>query len=176
MKSLVQFINEEYNKKIVQNVKVIFDVEPEEFYINAPTTYSESDIQIYLSDVLLKELPSENKKYQKLLGKNIKNINDAYFEYEKFEHIQDSDIEDFNLDWDKYYDEKVKEEDLDVFKIIKLKYIILFDEFELLDNNLTDEDDIRKTLNEVFHKLDSSNINKYPIEIKYNEESLEFSE
>lgn len=176
MKSLIQFINEEYNKKIVQNVKVIFDVEPEEFYINAPTTYSESDIQIYLGDVLLKELPSENRKYQKLLGKNIKNINDAYFEYEKFEHIQDSDIEDFNLDWDKYYDEKVKEEDLDVFKIIKLKYIILFDEFELLDNNLTDEDDIRKTLNEIFHKLDSSNINKYPIEIKYNEESLEFSE
>ena len=176
MKSLVQFINEEYNKKIVQNVKVIFDVEPEEFYINAPTTYSESDIQIYLGDVLLKELPSENRKYQNLLGKNIKNINDAYFEYEKFEHIQDSDIEDFNLDWDKYYDEKVKEEDLDVFKIIKLKYIILFDEFELLDNNLTDEDDIRKTLNEIFHKLDSSNINKYPIEIKYNEESLEFSE
>lgn len=176
MKSLVQFINEEYNKKIVQNVKVIFDVEPEEFYIKAPTTYSESDIQIYLGDVLLKELPSENRKYQNLLGKNIKNINDAYFEYEKFEHIQDSDIEDFNLDWDKYYDEKVKEEDLDVFKIIKLKYIILFDEFELLDNNLTDEDDIRKTLNEIFHKLDSSNINKYPIEIKYNEESLEFSE
>lgn len=176
MKSLKQYITEEYEQKSISNVKVIFDVKPEEFYIKAPTTYSESDVQIYIGDVLLKELPSENRKYKNLLGKNLENINDAYFEYEKFEHMQDSDIDEFNLDWDKYYDEKVKEEDLDVFKITKLKYIILFDEFELLDKSLNDSDDIKKTLDEIFHKLDSSNINKYPIDIEYNEDELEFSE
>ena len=66
MKSLKDFINEGYEKKTVQNVKVVFDILPEEFYLNAPSKYSESDIQIYIGDVLLKELPSENKKYQNL--------------------------------------------------------------------------------------------------------------
>lgn len=173
MKSLKDFINEGYEKKTVQNVKVVFDILPEEFYLNAPSKYSESDIQIYIGDVLLKELPSENKKYQNLLGKNKQNINDAYFEYEKFEHLNEetSDIEP-NLVWDSYYDDKVKEEDLNYFKLTNLKYIIMFDEFELLD----DSDDTNKVLDEIFRKFDSSNINKYPVEIKYNPELLEFTE
>ena len=172
MKSLKDFINEGYEKKTVQNVKVVFDILPEEFYLNAPSKYSESDIQIYIGDVLLKELPADNDKYSKLLGKNVENINDAYFEYDKFEHMQDSDVDEFNLEWDQYYDEKHNEDKLDVYKITNLRYVIMFDEFEILD----DSDDIRKTLDEVFHKLDSSNINKYPVEIEYDSKQLEYSE
>jgi len=172
MKSLKQFILEEFKSNVVENVKLVFDIEPSEFYLNAPETYSESDIQIYLGDVLLNELPSENSKYKNLLGKNADNINDAYFEYDKFEHIQDSNIEEFDLEWDKYYDEKHNDKKLDTFKITNLKYIILFDSFEILD----DTDDIKKTLDEIFHKLDSSNINKYPVTIKYNSDLLEYSE
>ena len=171
MKSIVQYIKEEYDKFVVTNLKVVFDIFPEEFYLNAPTTYSESDIQIYIGDSLLEHLPSENDKYQKLLGKNKDNISDAYFEYDKFEHLQDSDITEYDLKWDEYYDEK-KNNELDVFKLTKLKYIILFDEFELMNDN----DNIEKVLNEIFRKLDSSNINKYPVEIKYNEKLLEYDE
>ena len=172
MKSLKQFIKEEYEANKVENLKLVFNVKPEEFYLNAPETYSESDIQVYLGDVLLKELPADNDKYSKLLGKNVENINDAYFEYDKFEHMQDSDIDEFNLEWDQYYDEKHNEDKLDVYKITNLRYVIMFDEFEILD----DSDDIRKTLDEVFHKLDSSNINKYPVEIEYDSKQLEYSE
>lgn len=172
MKNLVNYIKESYEKTTLSNVKVVFDVIPEEFYLNAPETYSESDIQIYLGDSLLKNLPSENKKYQNLLGKNKDYISDAYFEYDKFEHIKDFEDE-VNLTWDSYYDDKVDEKSLNTFKITGLKYIILFDEFEILNKN---DDENKNILNEIFTKLDSSSINKYPVEIKYNPDLLEFEE
>ena len=171
MKDFKTYIKEEYSKFEIKDLKVIFDILPEVFYINAPSTYSESDIQIYLTDTLLSKLPSEDEKYQKLLGKNKDNIGDAYFEYERFEHINDNRDVELSLKWDKHYDENVKDEDLNVFKLTKLKYIILFDSFQLLD----DSDDIDKILNEIFNKLDSSDINEYPVEIKYNSEETEYS-
>ena len=142
MKNLVNYLKESYENITLTNVKAVFNITPKVFTLTGPENYSESDIQIYLGDVLLKELPSENKKYQNLLGKNIDFINDAYFEYDKFEHMQDSDVDEFNLEWDQYYDEKHNEDKLDVYKITNLRYVIMFDEFEILD----DSDDIRKTL------------------------------
>ena len=53
MKNLVQFIKEELKSKVVENVKVVFDVLPEQFYLTAPEGYSESDIQIYLDDIIM---------------------------------------------------------------------------------------------------------------------------
>lgn len=173
MKNLVQFIKEELKSKVVENVKVVFDVLPEQFYLTAPEGYSESDIQIYLGDIIMTELPSENDKYANLLGKNANNISDAYFEYDKFEHINDYNA-DVNLEWDSHYDEKVKDEDLNTFKLTKLKYIILFDEFELKDSDF--DGNIKELLNQIFNKFDSSSINKYPAEIKYNPDLLEFDE
>lgn len=170
MKSLKKFIKEQYETTKIQNVKAVFDIFPEEFYLNAPENYSESDLQIYLCDVLLKELPADNNdKFKKLIGKNYDNINDAYFEYDKFEHLNE-DIQEYSLKWDPYYDEKNKSE-LNTFKLTKLKYIILFDEFEILS-----EGDIKETLNNIFAQLDSSRINKYPVDIKYNPDKLEYSE
>ena len=174
MKTLIKYIKESYEKISLENVKAVYDILPKVFTLNAPETYSESDIQIYLGDVLLSELPSENQKYSKLLGKNINNINDAYFEYDKFEH-SDDDYEDeqINLKWDSYYDEKANDTKRNMFKLTNLKYIILFDEFELLDKT---DDEPKKVLDEVLSKLDSSEINKYPVPIKYNSELTEFSE
>ena len=154
MKNLVNYIKESYEKIHLTNVKAVFDINPEVFTLTGPEIYSESDIQIYLGDVLLKELPSENTKYQNLLGKNKDYINDAYFEYEKFEHSSDTyEDEQINLKWDAYYDERVKDEKIDMFKLTKLKYIILFDEFELLDKN-DDEpknNPIRKEINDILN-------------------------
>ena len=175
MKNIVNFIKEAYDTNTISNVKVVFDIKPEEFYINVPETYSESDIQIYIGDRLLPELPADNDKYANLFGKNKDRINDVYFEYERFEHIQeDADkYEDkLSLKWDSYYDEKAKDATLNVFKITHLHYIILFDEFEVLDNT----DDIKETINEIFTAMNSNDANKYPVEIEYNEKLLEFDE
>jgi len=172
MKNLTQYIKEAYDKFEVNDLKVVFDILPEIYTLTAPETYSESDLQIYLDDVILSKLPSEDEKYQKLFGKNINNINDAYFEYDKFEHSSDDyEDEQINLKWDKHYDENKKDVKLNMFKLTKLKYIILFDSFELLDNS----DDVDKTLNEIFSKMDSSDINDYPVTIKFNPDELEYS-
>lgn len=172
MKNLTQYIKESYDKFEVTDLKVVFDILPEIYTLTAPETYSESDLQIYLDDVILSKLPSEDEKYQKLFGKNINNINDAYFEYDKFEHSSDDyEDEQINLKWDKHYDENKKDVKLNMFKLTKLKYIILFDSFELLDNS----DDVDKTLNEIFSKMDSSDINDYPVTIKFNPDELEYS-
>lgn len=174
MKKLSDFIKESYEDKLITNVKVVFNVYPEIFYLNAPETYSESDIQIYLIDRLLPELPSEDRKYSKLLGKNDKNISDSYFEYDKFEHFSKDDSMDveLNLEWEKEYDEN-NDETLDIFKLTNLKYIITFDEFEYKDD---DEANPKDTINQIFSKFDSSNINKYPIEIKFEPSLLEYDE
>ena len=174
MKNLVNYLKESYENITLTNVKAVFNITPKVFTLTGPENYSESDIQIYLGDVLLKELPSENKKYQNLLGKNIDFINDAYFEYDKFEHSSDTyEDEQINLKWDSYYDEKVKDKNIDMFKLINLKYIILFEEFELLDKN---DDEAQSILNKVLSKLDSSEINKYPVHIEYNPEETTFDE
>lgn len=175
MKNITRFIREAYDSNSISNVKVVFDIKPEEFYINVPETYSESDIQIYLGDRLLPELPADNDKYSKLFGKNKDKINDVYFEYDKFEHIQESSekYEDkLSLEWDAYYDDKAKDATLDIFKITKLHYIILFDEFEILD----DSDDVKETINGIFTAMNSNDANEYPVEIEYNEDLLEFDE
>lgn len=175
MKNIVKFLKEAYDSNLISNVKVFFDVKPSEFYIDAPETYSESDIQIYLGDRLIPELPADNEKYSKLLGKNKDKINDVYFEYDKFEHLQkDTEIDEdkISLKWDAYYDEQSKDATLDIFKITNLHYIILFDEFEMLD----DADDINEVLNGIFDAMNSNSMNKYPVEIEYNKELLEFTE
>lgn len=172
MKNLINYIKESYSTITLYDVKVVFDVLPKEFYLSAPESYSESDIQIYLGDILLSKLPSENDKYSHLLGKNKDNISDAYFEYEKFEHINDYD-KDVNLEWDSYYDERLKDDKLNTFKLTNLKYIILFNEFDIKDDN---KDDIKETMNTIFKAFDSSNINKYPVEIQYNSDLLEYTE
>lgn len=175
MKNIVKFIKESYDSNSVTNVKVTFDIKPKEFYINVPETYSESDIQIYFGDRLLSELPADNDKYSKLLGKNRDKINDVYFEYDKFEHIQEDGKNYENkisLEWNAYYDDKAKDATLNVFKITNLHYIILFDEFEVLD----DSDDVKEVMNGIFTAMNSNDANKYPVEIEYNEELLEFEE
>lgn len=172
MKTLKQYINEEFTPTTVSDVKVVFDVSPEEIYIAAPGTYSESDIQIFLHDVFMMKLPSENDKYKNLLGKNRDEISDAYFEYDSFTH-EDSYEGEYDFEVDSHYDDKVKEDDLETYKITGLKYIILFDEFEILDKKT---DDVKGTLDEIFTKLDSSELNEYPAEIKYNPDLLEFEE
>jgi hypothetical protein len=172
MKNITKYLKEELESKVLKNVKVVFDIPQNPFTLTAPNTYSESDIQIYLGDALYKELPAENDECKKLLGKNVENINDAYFEYSKFEH-SDDDYEDeqINLKWDPYYDDKAPKE-INMYKLSDFKYIILFDEFEIRENS----DDYKYVLNSIFQKFDSSSINEYPITIKFNPKLLEFSE
>ena len=178
MRSLIDYINrinskylsESYDSLRLNDVTVEYDVNPQELIIQAPNTYQETDIQLYINDMWLNRLPSGQDYSEKFFGNNFENIADAYFEYDSFEHITIEPAE--YIEYEPKYDVKNKKEDqLDYFKITNLKYFINFDRFDLVD---TDENHIKYTLEKIFKTAESSNINKYPIEIKFNKNSLEY--
>lgn len=172
MKSLIEFIKENLETFRLNSVNVKYDCKPKDFILEAPNTYQESDIQQYLDDRLLQNLPSSNNLASKFFGENMNNIYDSYFEYENFEHILDKTNIYPNLKWDaKYNQGETKDIKLDYFKLSNLKYIISFDKFDLLDTN---ENNIKETLDKIFLATVSNSINKYPIEISLNTNNIEY--
>ena len=156
----------------LNEVEATYLVQPEEIILQAPETYQESDIQQYMDDMWLNFLPSSQDYSEKFFGKNNDNISDVHFEYDTFEHI-DIEPKEF-IEWDSKFDLKKTNDDvkLDYFKIKNLKYIIDFDRFDLVD--VTD-DNVEEKLKDIFRAAESNDANKdYPIEIKFDEDSLEY--
>lgn len=173
MRGLREFIFERFDLKKLENVKVSYDVLPEVIYLEAPDNYSESDIQIYLNDVAAKNMPTSQSNASRLFGKNAKNIDDAYFEYEKFEHITDSDTSKYEItiEWDKQYDQSKTDKTMNLYKITNLKYIVLFSDFEIYCEL---DDQIPETMEKIFRATDSDKVNDYKMSIKYNKELTEY--
>ena len=171
MKSITRYIIEAVETYRLNSVEATFNVQPEEIILQAPETFQEADIQQYMDDMWLNQLPSGQDYSEKFFGKNNDNIIDAHFEYDTFEHI-DIEPKEF-IEWDAKFDVKKTKDDvkLDYFKIKNLKYIIEFDRFDMVD--VTD-DTVEEKLIDVFKAADSSKENEYPIEIQFDEKSLEY--
>lgn len=172
MKSIIKYIREAVEAYRLNEVEATYLVQPEEIILQAPETFQESDIQQYMDDMWLNQLPSSQDYSEKFFGKNNDNISDAHFEYDTFEHI-DVEPKDY-IEWNSKYDIKKSNDDikLDYFKIKNLKYIINFDRFDMID--VTD-DTVEDKLKDLFKATESNDANKdYPIEIKYDEDSLEY--
>jgi hypothetical protein len=173
MKTLKTYINESYETYRLNNVKVTYDCKPDEFIVEAPETYQESDIQQYLDDKLLINLPSGIDYSEKFFGKNHDSISDIYFEYDTFEHMKDENKPSkISLKWDPRYNNNNKDVTLNYFKITNLKYIIIFDRFDILNGN---DDNVQRVLEEVFMATVSNNENEYPIEISLDTKNIEYS-
>lgn len=171
MKGITQFILEAVDVYRLNSVEATYNVQPEEIILQAPETFQESDIQQYMDDMWLNQLPSSQDYSEKFFGKNNDNISDVHFEYDTFEHI-DIEPRDY-IEWDTKYDVKKSGDDakLDYFKIKNLKYIIDFDRFDMVD---VDDDNVEEKLIDIFRVAESSKENEYPIEIQFNEDSLEY--
>lgn len=171
MKSIIQFIKEAVEQYRLNSVIAEYDIQPEEIILQAPETFQESDIQQYMDDMWLNKLPSGQDYSEKFFGSNFENISDVHFEYDTFEHI-DIEPKDY-IEWDSKFDVKKTKDDvtLEYFKVKNLKYIIEFDRFDMVD---VDEDEVEEKLNDIFRAAESNDANEYPIEIKYNEDSLEY--
>ena len=175
MKTLCDYINEAYEEFRVSTVRVVYDVEPSELYIQAPETFQESDIQQYMDDSWLEHFPSSDDYNEKMFGKNAENISDIYFEYDKFEHMNESQHEPREyIEFDSAGDTSHNDEKLDFFRIKNLRYIILFEQFDLM-NTSDDDDEIHETLDKIFSAAESNNKNEYPIKIKYNSDELDYN-
>jgi hypothetical protein len=154
-------------------VKVTYDVEPHDFYVEAPETYQESDVTMYLQDYVISKLPSGPDKASMFFGSNADNMYDVYFEYDSFHRIGSSDTHDASLKWDSRYDvKKSDDEKLDLFKLTGLKYVIKFDRFDILNGS---DDTVRETLETIFDATVSNDSNEYPITITLNHENIEYS-
>lgn len=171
MKGITQFILEAVDVYRLNSVEATYNVQPDEIILQAPETFQESDIQQYMDDMWLNQLPSSQDYSEKFFGKNNDSISDVHFEYDTFEHI---DIEPREyIEWDSKYDVKKSGDDikLDYFKIKNLRYIIDFDRFDLVD---VDDDNVEEKLIDIFRVAESSKENEYPIEIQFDEDSLEY--
>lgn len=171
MKSLLQFIKEAVEIYRLNEVIATYFVQPNEIMIQAPETYSESDIQIYLDDKWLSNLPSSDTLASDFFGVNKDSITDAHFEYDGFEHLENKPST--YIEWDSKYDSKTSNEDikLEYFKIKNLKYIITFDRFDLTG---VDDDTVKEKLIDIFKAAESNNQNKFSVEIKFDENSLKY--
>ena len=171
MKSIITYIKESVETYRLNEIEATYNVQPEEIILQAPETFQESDIQKYMDDMWLNSLPSSQDYSEKFFGKNNDSISDAHFEYDTFEHI-DVEPKEY-IEWDPKFDVKKSKDDvkLEYFKIQNLKYIITFDRFDMVD--VTD-DDVEQKLIDIFKAAESSKANEYPIEIIFDEDSLEY--
>jgi hypothetical protein len=175
MKHIIEYIYESYESFRLNNLKVKYKVEPTDFIIEAPETYQESDIQQYLDDKLLNDFPGGIDNCEKYFGKNAEFISDVYFEYERFEHMNaDFNPSTIHIKWDARHNDNGDETTLNYFKVTKLKYNLIFDHFDLLDNNNSDEN-IKNTLITIFKSSASNNENKFPVKITFDETDIEYS-
>lgn len=171
MKSIITYIKEAIETYRLNSLEATYVVQPEEIILQAPETFQESDVQQYIDDRWLNQLPSSQDYSEKFFGANADNIIDVHFEYDTFEHI-DLEPRDY-IEWDVKYDVKKTKNDvkLDYFRITNLKYIIEFDRFDMVG---VDDDTVKDKLIELFKTTESNKTNKYPIEIMFDEDSLNY--
>ena len=175
MKSLRQFILEEYNEYRVKNLEVPYNINIKNkgiIIFKVPEIYSEDDFQIYIQDLYLKDMPGDDSLASDFFGKNAENIFDVVFEYDKYEKSEEINEKDF-IDFDTNYDDNKinKDSKFGYVKLTNFKYIIKFDEFDLKDESI---ENIHQTLIEIFKTCESSEQNKWPLDITLDEKNIKY--
>lgn len=171
-KSLVQFIKEELESQSVLDLIVKYYIVPKSVVLTAPSNYSEDQIIQYLQDMWFTELPGGAENIEKIFGVNGEHLIDTYLEYDGFSHSKNEIRGNEFIEWE------TKEDpdnylDLEYFVVKNIKYCLSFDKFEL---KIEPGTDIKNMLEEIFKTYESNAINKYPIEIKLDKDSIEFKE
>ena len=170
---LRQFITEQLEPVTLKDVKITYDAKKEYLTFSVPETYSENDFQIYIGDRFLDDLPSGPDKAGKFFGKNAEHIDDAYFEYESYSKTSEESYSgDIDIEWDSKYDESKKDSKLSIYKLKRMTYSILFDEFEIMSNNRGDDTDA--LVEKICKATESSELNEYPIDIVFNKKKTEY--
>ena len=168
MKSLVEHMYEALNDTTVLNKLEVKWDGPEEYFIQVPESYGESDIQIYLDDILLPQMPIENNI--KALGKNEKELNDEYFEYESMEATQGTNQK-ADLEWDEQYDQSVNGTNMNVMRIKGIKYCIAFNKFTI-EKKLDGDEATTDFLYDFFNGIGADTNDELPFEIVLNKDNI----
>lgn len=173
MKHILDYINEALDSEDtdviikVKNLRVTYSTN-KQTTIEVPSSYSESDMQIYMDDILLDKLPCATEDSKEALGDNYDEIGDAYFTYSKFSATDEKPSK-ITIEYDTHYDDKAPKERL-YYTLEDLKYVVEFSEFNLKN---IDESNLKQEIEDIFKSFESNAENRYPIEIKF--ESVEFN-
>lgn len=170
MKQLKDFICESFDSFYIHDVFVTYDC-PKDLYLEVPDGYTEDNVLMYLNDTLLNSLPGGDDKAEKFFGKNEKNIIDMYFEYDKCIEIENKKPD---IEFDSHYnnDSNTEENDnLIVYHIENLKYILKFDKFNVLED---ERENVEESLFDIFNRTVSNEINEYPIELTLDSKNIEY--
>lgn len=173
MKSLEEFIKEQMNnesKITFKNLRIPYSC-PANLYIEAPETYSESDLMIYIDDKFLKQLPGSEENAEKFFGQQAKNIQDVYFEYDSVDVAMGSNQK-ADITWDESYDESIDEDSkTQIYQFKNLRYVIEFSEFDI---EASDDKEAKELLDTIINSTVSNNENKYDITISINPDDITF--
>lgn len=171
-KYLVEALDTYRVKDLVVPYKVESNTGKDHIIFKVPDIYSEDDFQIYLQDLYLKDLPGDESHIGDFFGKNTSNLFDVLFEYEKY--VKSNQNPGHFIDFDNNYDDKVKDNKDVKFayvKLIKLRYILKFDEFDVNSEN---EEDIKNDQITIFKNCESNDKNEWGLTIKLDEENIEY--
>lgn len=172
MRSLIQYINEEYKTFRVSDLELRFDCMPGQEYIkfHIPETYSEDDFLIYIQDMYFNELPASENNASNYFGNNSKNIFDVLFEYEKYEKGADAGD---CVEWDSNIDNSHNpdEEDFTYVDIKGLQYVIRFDTFDMKDDNITDP---KLTIVNICNAINENK--NFPLTLKLDEKNIKYTD
>lgn len=168
MKSLIQFIKESYEDKQISNLFVYYDINNgKDVFVNAPETYSEDDLTLYLGDRWFKEFPGQTEQTRRIMGNNADKIIDMHFEYSSFKHIDKTNNK-VNVDWNNEYDTKNSDNsNLNTFVLSNLKFVIQFETFNI---KVEKEENIDNDLLYILKTTESSSLNQYPIDVFLDKE------
>lgn len=173
MRTLVQYIKEDFNIYKLTDVEVQYLCQPKQEYIkfHLPETYSEDDFLVYIQDMYFTELPGDAQKAEKYFGTNASNIYDVLFEYDKYEKgVDEGDC----VEWDPNIDNKhnPNDEKFIYVQVLGLRYVIKFDNFELKANTITQ---IPETLADVFKAVEADN-SKLPLQLQLDEKNIKYTD
>ena len=165
MRSLTQYLLEEFDEFKVNDLEVKFRCNSDKEFVrfHIPEVFSEDDLLLYLQDKYLKDLPASEDRAEEFFGDNAEHIYDVYFEYSKYQKDADDEGDCVEWDTDINKDHNSEDEDFTYARLYGLKYVIKFDEFNLLDQ---DSNDIMGVLYTIFSRCNSDYVsNKWPIKI-----------
>lgn len=168
-KYLLEALGDSEDQTVIQNLEVKWNG-PNELLLQVPEAYSESDTQIYMDDIFLKDMPIEQS--EEALGKNFKELTDEYFEYESMDMTQGT-MQKADILWDDHYDQSMNGTNMVVVRIRGLKYCVTFNQFTV-EKSMSDDEDMRDLLFNLFDGIGTEN--KTEIELVLNKENITWDE